>query len=172
MFKKKKYILLLITLFILFFVYRVYIINKNVPTEFSIEYFHKKEVIKCENINIKILSSKIGDAKNNNITPITIEAEIKNKNDHVTTDGALFIETMLGINNYTSQTNEGNFDMNNLKKMKPHQSTKIKLVYQVNDFALENKSKNLILYLPTKLYNNEAHDKYNQGIRYAKAIKL
>ncbi|MGQ5177750.1 hypothetical protein ACSQ7W_15950 [Bacillus halotolerans] len=106
------------------------------------------------------------------MTPISIEAEIENKSDHETTDGALFIETTLGINDYTSQTNEGNFDMEKLKNLRPHQSTKIKLVYKVNDFALENNNNHLNLYLPTKLYNDEVHYKYEQGIRYAKAIKL
>ncbi|PSA97556.1 hypothetical protein [Bacillus halotolerans] len=171
MFKRKTIIFLLISFVILFFVYRIYTINKNVPAEFSIEYFHKNEVIKCENINIKILSSKIEDGKND-VTPISIEAEIENKSDHETTDGALFIETTLGINDYTSQTNEGDFDMEKLKKLRPHQSTKIKLVYKVNDFALENNNNHLNLYLPTKLYNDEVHYKYEQGIRYAKAIKL
>ncbi|MGE8057068.1 DUF4352 domain-containing protein [Bacillus mycoides] len=172
--RKRMYVVLLLCLLIVFCFYRYYKVNKDVPLKYTLEYSSKGEVVVCDDLEIRVNSANKGDLikdyKRERI-PITVDAQIKNTSNK-TSNVLRFIETSLGVGYNKNQTNDGEFDIQKLKKLQPNETVQVKLVYVVDKDIYEKNNEPMYLYIPTELYHNQLMDKAGEGIRYGKAIKL
>ena len=80
------------------------------------------------------------DIKNNSYQPINV---------------VRFIESPLGIGNYKFETNEGDFDGEKLKRIKPNETYTFTLIYNVKQDIVKNKKKPIYLYINQELYKEQ-----------------
>ncbi|PEI67986.1 hypothetical protein [Bacillus wiedmannii] len=173
---KKIYICIFIIFVVILACCKYYLVNKNVPSEYHIEYNLKGETIKYDDFEMKVNSSSVGDLIHDQygeFVPITVDFNVKNISNEILSAG-IFRESSLGIGNIKFQTDQGEFDKDKLKELNPNETINIKLVYLINIDTYNNRNKNepLCLYVSSKLYNMELLEKTKLGIRYGKAIKL
>lgn len=162
-----------ITILCCFLSYRYFVVNKDIPSSVSIDYFSLNQTMEVDDFTIEINSyflegpELINDEK---IYPLIVKAEIKNTTKQIK-NAALFIESNLNIENNIFQTNEGNFNREQIKNIKPNETIHVTLKYPINNIKYIEKNP-INLYIPTKFYTKELKEKYNRGIRYGKAFKL
>lgn len=172
---KKGNIYITVSLIILccFLSYRYFAVNKDIPSSVSVEYYSLNQTMEVDDFMIKINSYSLEKPELINgkeIYPFIVNAEIKNTTNQIKS-AALFIESNLNIENNIFQTNEGSFNREKIKNIKPNETIHISLKYSINNIEQIEK-KPINLNVPTKLYSKEIKEKYNQGIRYGKAFKL
>jgi len=150
-----------------------------VPSKFTIEYSAIRDTVVCDDLEIKILSAVVEDIDNEDARGlggkvewlyVIVEADLKNISNK-TLSAARFIESPIGIKYSDYRTNEGEFDRQKLKSLKPGENINVKLKYSIHKLDYEN-NKEIYMYLPNKLYDKQLMNKFTTGTRYGKAIKI
>lgn len=172
--RKTLYVTISVCILLFFFIYRMYDVNKDVPTRFNIEYYTEGEKVICDELEVTVLSHQIGNPLkeyDGKFVPITIKMDIKN-NSYQPINVVRFIESPLGIGNYKFETNEGDFDGKKLKRIKPNETYTFTLIYNVKQDIVKNKKKPIYLYINQELYQEQIMEHAKQGNRYGKAVEL
>ncbi|EQB86314.1 hypothetical protein J2Z44_002497 [Clostridium punense] len=176
--KKSKLTMLLLVSILLLFGYRYYKVNHNVPLKFTMECYEKGSYADCEGIKVKVVSSETrkSDAKNNIGTEyidLVVNTEIVNTTAEVK-NAMHLIESSMVIEYYRVQTGNLKLDKGDLKNVQPGEKLLLTQVYTLEKEYYEKgiEKDNIYIYLQEKFYPNEIKEKYNEGIRYRKIMKI
>lgn len=174
--KKSKIAIFLLILLCLIFGYRYYKVNHNMPLKYTMEYYKTGDSVDCEGLQIKILSTETrkSDAKNligTEFIELVVHSELFNNTSQVK-DAIYFQESAIVLDYYTVQTGPPKLDKGDLRHIQPKEKLSLTQVYTLEKDIYENQKDNVYMYLRENLYPNEIKSKFNEGIRYRKAIKI
>lgn len=174
--KKSKIAIFLLIIILLIFGYRYYKVNHNVPLKYTMEYYENGNYADCEGLEIKILSTetKKHDATNEfgtEFIQLIVNSEIVNTTSEVK-DAITFQESAIVIDYYSVQTGPAKLDKGNLRKVQPGETLLLTQVYILEKERYEKGKDNVYMYLREELYPNEIKEKFDDGIRYRKALKI
>lgn len=163
---------------LLLFGYRYYKVNHNVPLKFTMEYYEKGNYADCEGLKVKVLSSETrkSDAKNNigtEYVDLVVNTEIVNTTAEVK-NAVHFLDSAMVIEYYRVQTGNLKLDKGNLKTVQPGEKLLLTQVYTLEKEYYKRgiEKDNIYIYLGEKFYPNEIKEKYKDGIRYRKIMKI
>ncbi len=174
--KKSKIAIFLLITILLIFGYRYYKVNHNVPLKYTMEYYKNKNYADCEGLEIKILSTEVRktDATNKigtEFIELVVNSEIVNTTSEVK-DANTFQESPIVIDYYSAYAGPAKLDKGDLKNIQPGEKLLLTQVYTLEKEVYEKGKDNVYMYLGEKLYPNETKEKFHEGIRYRKAIKV
>lgn len=176
--KKSKIAMLLLVSILLLFGYRYYKVNHNVPLKFTMECYEKGNYAECEGLKVKVVSSetKKSDAKNNigtEYVDLVVNTEIVNTTAEV--KNAMHFANSAMVAGYNAiYTGNLKLDKGDLKNVQPGEKLLLTQVYTLEKEYYEKciEKDNIYIYLEEKFYPNEIKEKYNEGIRYRKIMKI
>lgn len=174
--RKGKIVLLSLIIICIIFGYRYYKVNKNVPLKYTMEYYENGDYAQCEGLEIKITSSEVrsSEAKNKvgtEFIELVVNSEITNTTDEVK-NAMSFQESPIVIDYYSVSTGPAEVNEGDLENIKPGEKLFLTQVYIMEKERYEEGKDNMYMYLGENLYSNEIEEKFYQGIRYRKAIKI
>ncbi|WP_346878103.1 MULTISPECIES: hypothetical protein [unclassified Clostridium] len=174
--KKSKIAIFLLIIVLLIFGYRYYKVNHNVPLKYTMEYYENGNYADCEGLEVKILSTEVRktDATNKigtEFIELVVNSEIVNTTSEVK-DANTFQESAIVIDCYSAYAGPVKLDKGDLKNIQPGEKLLVTQVYTLEKERYEKGKESVYMYLGTKLYPNEIKEKFHEGIRYRKALKV
>lgn len=174
--KKSKIAIFLLITILLIFGYRYYKVNQNVPLKYTMEYYKNGNYADCEGLEIKILSTETrkSDATNQVGTEyieLVVNSEIVNTTSEVK-DAITFQESAIVMDYYSTYAGPAKLSEGDLRNVQPGEKLLVTQVYTLEKEVYEKGKDNVYMYLGEKLYPNETKEKFYEGIRYRKALKV
>ncbi|MBB2481719.1 DUF4352 domain-containing protein [Bacillus sp. APMAM] len=170
---KRKTMILLIVVILAFIGWgiRVYFVNDGIAKKYEIKTYKAGEIVPFDKATFQVNNVQYGKAENNNgykSIPVSIDMEVKNTSDK-NVSLINIIETKLTYGGNYLQTNEGNFDAEELQDLPPNSTVNFTLLYHV---PLQYKGKKGKLYIDQSFYRKQVDAKYKKGKRYGISIAL
>lgn len=174
--KKSKIAIFLLISILLVFGYRYYKVNHNVPLKYTIENYEIGNYAECGDFKIKILSTETKKSEATNkvgteFIELVVNSEIVNTTSEVK-DAISFQESAIVIGYYSVFAGPANLEQGDLRNVKPGEKIQFTQVYILERERYEKGKDNVYIYLRENLYQNEVKEKFNDGVRYRKAIKI
>jgi hypothetical protein len=169
---KKLMFFLVVLAIVLSASFRVYSVNKGVPTEYEIERFSVGDQISLGKATLKVTNVNFGneveELYGQEWLDLDIEMEIENTSDE-TISALSIIESKLAFDLDVYQTNQGDFNPSVLQNLEPGIKETIKLTYNVK---AEQQHEQAEIYLSQALFPELVEAKYKEGKRYGIVIEL
>ena len=174
--KKSRIAIFLLMAVLLIFGYRYYKVNHNVPLHYAIEYYENGDSVDCEGLKIKMLSTETRKSETTNkygteYIELVVSSELENTTSEVR-NAIAFQESQIVIDYYGVYTGPVKIEKGDLKNIQPGEKIQTTQVFRLEKERYENGKDKMYMYFRENLYPNEIKDKFNEGIRYRKALKI
>lgn len=174
--KKSKIAVFLLTASLVVFGYGYYKANHNIPLKYTIEYYQSGDYVDCEGLQIKILSTE--NRKSDDINKygteyieLVVTSEIENTTAEVK-NAIEFQESQIVIGYYGVYSGPATVEKSDLRNIQPGEKLQAIQEFRVEKERYENGKDKMYMYFREGLYPNEIKEKFSEGIRYRKALKI
>lgn len=174
----KKRIIIAIVVMTVFaiFTFRFYKVNSNIPLKFTMENTDVGNVVKCDGLEIKIISTETRESEVTNpvgmeFIEFVVTSTIKNTSKEAI-NAIEFQTSPIVINYYYAQAGPAKVKNGDLRNVNPGEEIVTEQSYIIEKERYEKERSSIFVYLSEDLYENEINEKFFEGIRYRKAIKV